>query len=112
MIAVSAPHPRVPTSVVITAIVRVGSESRLIGTRLGVPIAQAVPAVADIDGARRWLRTTRRVHQIEIDMSDRAVSAVADGVGFRLPFIRPIPLTLALGLGELGIRVVLRREDL
>lgn len=103
-------HPELPASVVVTAIDPDGAGSRLIGSYQGRQIEVTVPAVADPDVARRWLRAVRRVHRVEIRLSGRGVSAVVDGVGYRLPFVRRLPLALALGLGKLGTPVLLRNK--
>lgn len=103
--------PNVATSVVVTAIEPDGVRSRLIGLDRGRRVEMAVPAVADSDVARRWLRMVRRVHRVEVRVSGHGVSAVVDGVGHRLPFRRRLPLALALGLGKLGTPIFLRNEQ-
>lgn len=62
--------------------------------------------VADPSSARAFMATVRRVSAVEID-SNRSV-AIAVGKGFRLPFTRPIPVSMALGLLSLGVPGVAR----
>ena len=65
-----------------------------------------VPLVANPQSAAALGASVRRITAVEID-ADRC-SAVAVGTGHRLPFIRPIPVSMALGLLALGVPGVAR----
>lgn len=85
-----------------------GSNSRLFGSGDGAAVEVTLPVVADVAEARRWSATFRRIDRIEITVTARSFSAVIDGIGHRLPIKRRIPMTAALGLGELGVPMMLR----
>lgn len=94
----------------VAAIESDGARSCLIGSRGGRRDEFTVRDTPDTDVARRWLQAVRRVHRVEIWVSNDAVSAVVHGVGHRLPFIRHVPLALALGLAKLGTLTLVRRD--
>lgn len=59
----------------------------------------------DIDAARRWTRTLRRIDRVEFT----GTGAVIHGVGHRLPMTRRVPLAAARGLVALGYPATERR---
>ncbi len=61
----------------------------------------------DGDAARRRLAAVRRIDGVEFRMSPDEVRAVIRGSRHRLPFTTPIPVTVALGLTELGVRATI-----
>ena len=65
---------------------------------------------ADVALARRWARRGRRVAAVVIDTE--ADTARVHGIGHRLPFVRRVPVPIALGLAAIGVptRVVGRRS--
>ena len=65
-----------------------------------------VPLVANPRSAAALKASVRRITAVEID-AERC-SAVAVGTGFRLPFMRLIPVSMALGLLALGVPGVAR----
>ncbi len=52
----------------------------------------------DVDAARRWARTLRRIDCVEFTRN----GAVIHGVAHRLPLTRRVPLDAARGLVALG----------
>lgn len=56
---------------------------------------------ADVALARRWARLGRRVAAVVIDAE--ADTARVHGIGHRLPFVRRIPVPIALGLAAIGV---------
>jgi hypothetical protein len=62
----------------------------------------------DVDGARRWAGSVRRVALVEIDAGDRGTRCRARGQGRRLPFDRAVPLSIGLGLTTLGVPLAVR----
>lgn len=62
----------------------------------------AVDAVPDVDRARDWHGALRRIHRVEICVGRDRVSCTVQGLGHRLPVIRRIPLSVALGMGKIG----------
>ena len=56
---------------------------------------------ADVALARRWARLGRRVAAVVIDTE--ADTARVHGIGHRLPFVRRIPVPIALGLAAIGV---------
>ena len=62
----------------------------------------AVDAVPDVDRAKDWHGTLRRVHRVDICVDAHRVSCTVQGLGHRLPVIRRVPLSVALGMGQIG----------
>lgn len=62
-----------------------------------------VPGRPHLVSARKWARATRSVSHVALDLSGAAPTAVVHGIGRRLPYARPVPLELALGLTALGV---------
>lgn len=69
----------------------------------------SVPVAADLGLARRFAATVRKVVSVEIDLGEPAVGRV-QLVGHRLPVTRRVPLSLALGLGALGVRTTVEEH--
>ena len=99
------------TSALVVAIEPEGPASRLVTSTGAGRVEVTVPAVADTEAAKRWLAVFRRVHRVEIRITGVGVSALVDGVGHRLPFMRHMPLAAAVGLGVLGVPVFFRKEQ-
>jgi hypothetical protein len=70
--------------------------------------AVSVPVLPDVETARRFCGTVRRVNRVALDVTDGVVSCSVSGVGHRLPFDRSLPVSVGLGLGLMGVPVVLR----
>ncbi len=62
----------------------------------------AVDGVPDVERARAWYGTMRRVHQVDICVDDDRVRCTVQGLGHRHPVIRRVPLAVALGMGQIG----------
>ncbi len=63
-----------------------------------------LPVGIDISAARRLRRTVKRVSLVTLTVDgDGSLSAIADGVGHRLPFHRRVRTATALGLARLGV---------
>ena len=62
----------------------------------------AVDAVPDVDRAKGWQGTFRRIHRVDICVDSHRVSCTVQGLGHRLPVIRRVPLSVALGMGQIG----------
>ena len=77
-------------------------------TRLTLADGRVVelPWLANRRSAAALQANVRRLTAVEID-AERC-SAVAVGTGFRRPFMRPIPVSMALGLLALGVPGVAR----
>ena len=99
------------TSVVVGRIEPGENASRLTGAWNERFVETIVPALPNIGAARRWMKTVKRVSRVEIFISRSGVSAMAEGVGHRLPYRRRVPLGVALGLGELGIPVFWHEDE-
>ena len=54
----------------------------------------------DLNAARRWVRTMRRVHHVEFTGRDGV--AIVHGIGHRLPVSRRVPARVGRGLVALG----------
>ena len=65
-----------------------------------------VPVLANQRAAATLRGRVRRITAVEIDSEH--CSAVAIGTGHRLPFVRVIPVSMALGLLALGVPGVAR----
>ncbi len=58
----------------------------------------------DIEAARRLRRSVKRLGLVTVMVAgDGSVSAVADGIGNRLPFHRRVAASTAFGLAMLGV---------
>ena len=75
--------------------------------RLDHGTSRRFPIDPDLEAARRWLRTMRRVVLVEIDLAGRRRCWVS-GVGHRQLVTRTVSLATALGLGALGVPLTLR----
>lgn len=95
-------HPIAPLAGV-TASTTVDDHTRL---ELADGRTVEVPLVPNHRSAAALRASVRRLTAVEIDATRR--TAVAVGTGFRRPFIRPIPVSMALGLLALGIPGVAR----
>ena len=62
----------------------------------------AVDAVPDVDRAHDWHGALRRIHRVNICVDRDRVSCTVQGLGHRLPVIRRVPLSVALGMGQIG----------
>lgn len=62
----------------------------------------AVDALPDVDRAKEWHGAIRRIHRVDICVDAHRVSCTVQGLGHRLPVIRRVPLSVALGLGQIG----------
>lgn len=78
----------------------------------GRTMAGRLEVQPDIDGARRWVGSVRRVSLVEIvhQPAGRPACRVR-GHGPRLPFSRAIPLSLALGLEAIGVPLRIRWSE-
>ncbi|MEO0493551.1 MAG: hypothetical protein AAF081_09060 [Actinomycetota bacterium] len=70
------------------------------GRRVSVPLA------VNRRSASEMRASVRRLTAVEIDSERR--SAIAVGTGWRRPFMRPIPVSMALGLIAAGVPGVAR----
>lgn len=59
----------------------------------------------DVDAARRWARTLRRIDRVEFT----GHGALLHGVAHRLPITRRVPVDAARGLVALGYPATTRR---
>ena len=66
------------------------------------PQEVAVDAVPDEARARDWHGALRRIHRVDICVDRDRVSCTVQGLGHRLPVIRRVPLSVALGMGQIG----------
>ena len=65
----------------------------------------AVDGLPDVDRAKDWHGALRRIHRVDICVDAHRVSCTVQGLGHRLPVIRRIPLSVALGMGQMGDRL-------
>ncbi len=75
--------------------------------RTGGPAGPTVVALAaepDRDGARRRLRSVRRIDSVDFVVGSSGTRAEVRGKRNRLPFTGPVSIAVALGLAELGVR--------
>ncbi|MGF1596419.1 MAG: hypothetical protein ACFCVK_05735 [Acidimicrobiales bacterium] len=96
-----------PTRWTVTAIDKGADRTTLRVQAVGRPIDIVVPCRADAGAARRWLNTVRRVDRVELAVGTDDTRAWVSGRRHRLPFRSPIPLSVALGLGDLGVDVII-----
>lgn len=62
----------------------------------------AVGALPDVDRAKNWHGALRRVHRVDICVDAHRVICTVQGMGHHLPVIRRVPLSVALGMGQIG----------
>jgi hypothetical protein len=93
-----------PVTAVVTAVHRNGPQTVLRAAHGGSTTALAVAAAPDLDGARRRLRSARRIDRVDVVVAGSKVRAVMRGSRHRLPFAGPVPVAVALGLATLGVR--------
>lgn len=93
---------------VVTAIESTGSRTVLSGASAAGTVVVTVAAVPDLVEAKRWLGGVRRLLRVEVAIESDGVVCVASGVGHRVPFVRRVPLPVAIGLGVLGSPIVVR----
>ncbi len=67
------------------------------------PASLAVAAEPNLDAARRRLACTRRLDCVRVIVDRSGVRAQVRGVRHRLPFASGVPVSVALGLVELGV---------
>lgn len=67
---------------------------------------------ADSVGARRWMRTFRRIDRVEFERQGNSWRCTVRGIGHRLPLRQAAPLRIGIGLAELGLpALLLQRHD-
>lgn len=93
-----------PVTALVTALHRNGPETVLCTAHGGSTTAVALAATPDLDGARRRLRSARRIDRVDVVVAGPKVRAVMRGSRHRLPFTGPVPVAVALGLATLGVR--------
>ncbi len=77
----------------------------------GTPTVRVtIPSRPDVDRARQWLGSVRRIAGVEIAVGARPTTARAWGCRHRLPFTSAIPVAVALGLTELGVPTTVVRK--
>ena len=77
-------------------------------TRLGLRDGRSIelPLTPNRRSASALRASVRRLTSVEIDTE--RVTATVRGTGFRRPFARPVPVSMALGLLALGVPGVAR----
>lgn len=88
-----------------------GPVTRVAPTRLGTALTfdsccgeqqVAVNTVPDVERARNWRGTLRRVRRVDIHINGDHTNCIVQGLGHRLPVSRRIPLAVALGFAVIG----------
>ena len=82
-----------------SVLIAVGAFDTVIITVAGVP---------DLVEAAHWRGSVHRSLRVDLRVGDDIVVCVASGLGHRLPFVRRLPLSVALGLGVLGTPMTVR----
>ncbi len=82
---------------------------RIYSTRAQCPIE--FDCAPDHEGARRWIRTFRRIDRVEFVRHAHGWRCVVAGVGHRRPVRRSAPLRIGIGLAELGTLALLMHAD-
>lgn len=67
-----------------------------------------IDAIADLVRAMRWRKMFRRIDRVEIRLQGSRPICRLHGTGHRLPIERAVPVSVALGLGRLGVPLSLR----
>lgn len=91
----------------VTALQRHGSDTVVRATQGTATTSVALATTPDLDGARRRLRSARRIDRVDVIVGATKARAVMWGSRHRLPVAGPISVAVALGLAQLGVRTTI-----